>query len=166
MDRIVVGLCSERDSEVVVSLLKRFGIANSEVELTSDCEVREGLELFCSVKGIRMLFFLQKSLLDKTSNQLTLEISQSYRDGKDSRLDALTREIELSTMEKDVWIIFAHNWCRGDEISCYSGSAEDLRRYMLLNHGAFRLVYVVAQDQYNIDLDTPLAWNLPTKSNG
>jgi hypothetical protein len=112
------------------------------------------------LKGIDKLHFLVKSSSDLSSNNLTQEIADSLSQGKLSRLDILAQRIEADKHESSIWFIFAFSWNAADEISYFRGRADALHQYMLLNGGAYRLVYVVDRDQYNIDLDTPLVWEI------
>lgn len=160
MDCIAIGVCSDQDSLLISSLLSDLGLEEPEREFAKDSEVREGLENFCSLKGINKLHFLVKSSSDLSSNNLTQEIADDLSQGKLSRLDILAQKIEAVNHESSIWLIFAFSWNATDEISYFSGRADALHQYMLLNGGAYRLVYVVNRDQYNIDLDTPLVWEI------
>ena len=77
MDRIAIGVCSDQDSVLVTSLLSDLELEEPERELEflNDPEVREGLEHFCSLKGVKKLHFLVKSPSDLTSNRLSEEIN-------------------------------------------------------------------------------------------
>ena len=160
MDRIAIGVCSDQDSVLVSSLMSDLGLKETERKFVDDSEIREGLEHFCSLKGIKKLHFLVKSPSDLTSNHLTQEIADDLSQGKPSRIDILAQRIKADKIESSIWFIFAFTWRAADEISYFSGRADALHQYMLLNGGAYRLVYVVDRDKYNIDLDTPLVWKI------
>lgn len=160
MDRIAIGVCSDQDSKLVSTLLSDLEIEEPEKEFANDSEIREGLEHFCLLKGIKKLHFLVKSSSDSSSNQMTQEIADDLSQGKLSRLDLLAQRIEADKPESSIWFIFAFTWKVADEISYFSGRSDVFHQYMLLNGGAYRLVYVVDRDQYNIDLDTPLVWEI------
>ena len=160
MDRIAIGVCSDQDGVLVSSLLSNLELEEPEREFVNDSEVREGLEHFCSLKGVKKLHFLVKSPCDSSSNHLTQEIADALGQGKPSRLNLLAQRIEAAKLESSIFFIFAFSWKVVDEISFFSGRADALYQYMLLNGGAYRLVYVVDRDQYNIDLDTPLVWEI------
>ncbi len=160
MDSIIIGTCTENDNLLITQLIANQGIKEINSNSINDSELIEGLNYFCSKKNIKNMHYLHKSATDDNSNTLTQEIFEDLANRKQSRVNLLAKNIETAKTECSVWLLFAFTWQKSDEISLYSGNANELYQYMLLNGGAYRLTYVIEQNQYNIDLDTPLIWEL------
>ena len=166
MDIIAVGVRNEKDSELIRKLLSYVRIeepkdASADKLFANDIEIRGGLEQFCSLKGITKLHFLVKSKSDDCSNLLSLEIFDDLiMLGRHSRLDLLAQRIEARKFEDGVWIICASEWEVDDKIYYFSGSAEALCQYMLLNGGPYRRIYSVTSNIYEVNDEIPFVWEI------
>lgn len=163
MEQIAIGTKSPDEDGALCQTIDSLGLVTLSTDPERDPETRSGLTEFCSTIGINRVHFLGTSKSEAGSNSLSQEISGDIAKGERSRLDQLAEALGKSNLVPNVWIMFAHTWKTGDEVSYFSGNAESLHDYISLNGGPYRVLYVPHRGQYNVDLDTPLIWRLTNK---